>query len=65
MSKQPWLRCFLELFKADISREHAKDFDVAKSAISNHQSTIGNGTWAVKVSNLRPSRCKRDALPLS
>ena len=44
MSKQPWLRCFLELFKADISREHAKDFDVAKSAISNHQSTIGNGT---------------------
>ena len=21
--------------------------------------------WAVKVSNLRPSRCKRDALPLS
>ena len=45
MSKQPSLRCFLEVFNPDISREHAKHFGVAnrKSQIGNRQSAIGNG----------------------
>jgi hypothetical protein len=33
-----------------------------KSEIENGKSKI---TWAVRVSNPRPPRCKRDALPLS
>ena len=60
MSKLPSLRCWRELFDSDVSREHAKNFGVA-----NRKSQIVNADWAVKVSNLRPSRCKRDALPLS
>jgi hypothetical protein len=71
MSKQPSLRCWRELFNSDISREHAKHFGVAnrlqrmRSNGQAFQLKIENAEWAVKGSNLRPSRCKRDALPLS
>ena len=71
MSKQPSLRCWRKLSNSDIRREHAKNFGVANRLQRMRrngqafQPKIENAEWAVKVSNLRPSRCKRDALPLS
>src|SRR2546429_8377923 len=60
-SQNPWF------IGVHLSRRSLGEGGFVVEMITNHNSLITSHgkKWAVRVSNPRPSRCKRDALPLS